>query len=99
MNRLARKVAVVTGASSGVGRAIAEAFGLEGALVALIARDTDGLDRAARGIRDRGGTALVLPLDVSDAAAVEEAADRVGREWGRIDIWVNDAMVSVFAPA
>lgn len=92
------KVAVITGASSGVGRAIARAFGAEGAKVALIARGVDGLEAAAREVRERGGNALVLPLDVSDAKAVDAAARRVVDELGAIDIWVNDAMVSVFSP-
>jgi NAD(P)-dependent dehydrogenase (short-subunit alcohol dehydrogenase family) len=96
--QLAGKVAVVTGASSGVGRAIAEAFGQEAARVALIARGEAGLEAAARAIREAGAEAMVLPLDVSDADAVEAAADRVIARWGCIDIWVNDAMVSVFAP-
>jgi NAD(P)-dependent dehydrogenase (short-subunit alcohol dehydrogenase family) len=92
------QVVVVTGASSGVGRAIARAFGSERAKVALIARNVDGLDAAAREVRDRGGEALVLPLDVADSAAVDRAADQIVSEWGRIDVWINDAMVSVFAP-
>jgi short-subunit dehydrogenase len=96
--KLENKIVVVTGASSGVGRAIARRFGAEGANVALIARDLIGLEDAASEIRIMGGQAMVLPLDVSDAAAVERAADRVASLWGRIDVWVNDAMVSVFAP-
>jgi NAD(P)-dependent dehydrogenase (short-subunit alcohol dehydrogenase family) len=96
--RLEGKVAVVTGASSGVGRAIARAFGREGARVGLIARNADGLEAAACELRESGAEALVLPLDVADAAAVDWAADYVATEWGAIDIWVNDAMVSVFAP-
>ncbi len=96
--KLENKIVVVTGASSGVGRAIARRFGAEGAKVALIARDLIGLEDAASEIRIMGGQAMVLPLDVSDAAAVERAADRVASLWGRIDVWVNDAMVSVFAP-
>ncbi|WP_394846720.1 SDR family oxidoreductase [Pendulispora brunnea] len=95
---LAGKVAVVTGASSGVGRALARAFGDRGASVALIARTRDALDAAAEEIVRAGGRAMVFPLDVSDAQAVESAADRVVAEWGCIDIWLNDAMVSVFAP-
>jgi NAD(P)-dependent dehydrogenase (short-subunit alcohol dehydrogenase family) len=92
------KVVVVTGASSGVGRSIARTFAAEGARVGLIARGVEGLRAAAREVRERGGEALVLPLDVSDAPAVDAAADRVVATWGGIDVWINDAMVSVFAP-
>lgn len=91
------KVVVVTGASSGVGRAIARAAGEQRARVALIARGTDGLEAAAREIDAAGGESLVLPLDLADAAAVEAASDRIIARWGRIDVWVNDAMVSVFS--
>ena len=97
--RLDGRVVVVTGASSGVGRAIAERFGREGARVGLVARGVEGLEGAAAAIRAAGGEALVLPLDVADAPAVDAAADRVAAAGGGIDIWVNDAMVSVFAPA
>ena len=93
-----RKVVVVTGASAGVGRAIVRAFGARGAHIGLIARGIDGLEAARREVESMGGRALVLPLDVADAKAVEAAAERVERELGPIDIWVNDAMVSVFAP-
>jgi len=96
--RLKDKVTVVTGASSGVGRAIARAFAQEGAKVALIARGREGLEAAAREISVLGSEALVLPLDVSEPSAVNGAADEVIRKWGHIDVWVNDAMVSVFAP-
>jgi NADP-dependent 3-hydroxy acid dehydrogenase YdfG len=93
------QVVVVTGASAGVGRAIARAFGAEGARVALLARSREPLEAAADEIRRAGGDALVLPLDVADADAVEAAAAETERRFGRIDTWVNDAMVSVFAPA
>src|SRR5215212_10306856 len=96
--RMGGAVVVVTGASSGVGRACARAFGTRGARVALIARNEDGLKAADDEIRRAGGTAMVLPLDVADAAAVDEAAARVEAEWGRIDVWVNCAMATVFAP-
>lgn len=89
---------VVTGASQGIGRAVARALAVKHAKVALIARGTDGLLGAEREVKALGGEALVLPLDVSDAAAVQAAADCVVRQWGRIDGWVNDAMVSVFSP-
>ncbi|HET8541014.1 MAG TPA: SDR family oxidoreductase [Anaeromyxobacter sp.] len=92
------RVVVVTGASAGVGRAVARAFGHERAKLGLIARTREALEEAAREIERAGGEALVLPLDVADAAAVEKAADEVVARWGRIDVWVNDAMVSVFSP-
>ncbi len=92
------QVVVVTGASSGVGRAIARAFGAAGARVGLIARTREALENCAAEIREAGGEALVLPLDVADAVAVERASDEVVKLWGHIDIWVNDAMVGVFAP-
>jgi NAD(P)-dependent dehydrogenase (short-subunit alcohol dehydrogenase family) len=93
-----REVAVVTGASAGLGRAIVREFARHGASVGLIARGRDGLDGAKREVEAAGGKALVLPLDVSDAAAVEAAAGRVESELGPIDVWVNDAMASVFSP-
>ncbi len=93
-----RETVVVTGASAGLGRAIAREFGKNGARVGLIARGIDGLNGAKRDIEASGGKALVLPLDVADAAKIEEAAERVEQEFGPIDIWVNDAMVSVFSP-
>jgi short-subunit dehydrogenase len=92
------KIVVVTGASAGVGRATVRAFAKQGADVALIARGIDGLEGAAAEVRSMGRRALVLPLDVSDSAAVEAAADRVEKELGPIDVWVNDAMLSVFSP-
>ena len=91
-------VAVVTGASSGIGRAVARELSRAGADVALLARGVDGLEAAAREVEANGRRALVFPLDVADAGAVDDAADRIVAQWGHIDIWVNDAMVSVFAP-
>lgn len=88
---------MVTGASAGVGRATARALGRTGARVGLIARDPAQLEAAAREVRELGGTALALPLDVADARALERAAERVERELGPIDAWINDAMASVFA--
>ena len=93
------QVVAVTGASSGVGRAIARAFGAVGSKVGLIARGVEGLEACAQEILRAGGEALVLPVDVSDAAATERAARALIDKWGRIDTWVNNAMVSVFSPA
>jgi NAD(P)-dependent dehydrogenase (short-subunit alcohol dehydrogenase family) len=95
---LAGKIAVVTGASAGVGRATVRALADRGASVGLIARGRDGLEGARREVERCGGRALVLPLDVADGHVVDDAAERVERELGPIDIWVNNAMVSVFAP-
>ncbi len=91
-------VVVVAGASSGVGRASARAFGARGARVALLARGIDGLEAAAREVREAGGTAYVHPLDVGDAQAVEQAADAVERALGPIDVWVNSAVAIVHGP-
>ncbi len=93
-----RPVVVITGASAGVGRAAVRAFARGGADIGLIARGVDGLEAARREVEEQGGRAIVLPADVADAAAVEAAADRVERDLGPIDVWVNNAMVSVFSP-
>ena len=89
---------VVTGASGGIGRATATAFGARGARVALIARGEAGLAGAAADVERAGGKALVLPTDVADADAVFAAAERAEAELGPIDTWVNVAFTSVFAP-
>jgi NADP-dependent 3-hydroxy acid dehydrogenase YdfG len=89
---------VVTGASAGVGRATVREFAKQKAKIGLIARGTEGLEAARREVQDAGGEALVLPLDVSDADAMQQAADRVERELGPIDVWINNAMASVFSP-
>ncbi|HEV8628866.1 MAG TPA: SDR family oxidoreductase [Thermoanaerobaculia bacterium] len=92
------EVVVVTGASAGVGRATVRELARRGAWVGLLARGVDGLEAARREVEQAGGRALALPVDVTDAAAVEAAAERVERELGPIDVWVNDAMVTVLAP-
>jgi NAD(P)-dependent dehydrogenase (short-subunit alcohol dehydrogenase family) len=89
---------VVTGASGGVGRACAVRFGARGDRVVLLARGERGLAGAAQEVRDAGGTPYPYPVDVADADAVFAAADRVEQDVGPIDVWVNDAFSSVFAP-
>lgn len=90
-------VVVITGASGGVGRATARRFAKEGASVALLARGKAGLEGAAREVEELGGRALVLPTDVADPDQVEKAATRAESELGPIDIWINDAMVTVYS--
>ncbi|MFG3335082.1 SDR family oxidoreductase [Streptomyces tendae] len=92
------EVVVVTGATGGVGRATARAFGARGAAVALIARGEHALQRAAEEVEAAGGRALPLVVDVADAEAVDAAATRVEEEFGPIDVWVNAAFSTVFAP-
>src|SRR3954451_9780872 len=92
------EVVVVTGASAGLGRAIAHAFAREGARIGLLARGRAGLEGAKREVEQLGGEALIVPTDVADAAAVEAAATQVEDKFGPIDIWVNNAMCSVFSP-
>jgi NAD(P)-dependent dehydrogenase (short-subunit alcohol dehydrogenase family) len=92
------QVVVITGASGGIGRAVARRYGIRGARVALLARGEEGLAAAADDVRARGGTALPIPVDVADLDAVFAAADRVESELGPIEVWVNDAFTSVFAP-
>jgi len=89
---------VVTGASAGVGRAVVRALGDRGDAVGLVARGRDGLEHAAKEVESRGGVACVAPADVADPDEVEAAASRVESELGPIDVWVNVAMTSVFAP-
>lgn len=92
------EVVVITGASAGVGRAAVQAFARAGARIGLLARGRAGLEGARRDAERLGGEALVLPTDVADADAVEAAAAAVEEKFGPIDIWVNDAMASVFSP-
>ncbi|MFW5678652.1 MAG: SDR family oxidoreductase [Pseudomonadota bacterium] len=88
---------VVTGASAGVGRATALRLADDGARVALIARDREALEDTARDVAAKGGEALVLPCDVAEAEAVFRAADAAVEAWGGIDVWINDAMVTLFS--
>jgi NAD(P)-dependent dehydrogenase (short-subunit alcohol dehydrogenase family) len=89
---------VITGASAGIGRATAELFGRRGANVVLIARGSGGLQAAASAVEKAGGSALAIPADVADFDAVERAAQQAEDRFGPIDVWVNVAFTSVFAP-
>ena len=91
------EVVVITGATAGVGRATARAYAAEGARIGLLARGSDGLEATRREIASLGGEALILPTDVADAAQVEAAAEAVEEAFGPIDVWINNAMTSVFA--
>lgn len=92
------EVIVITGASAGVGRATARAFAARKAHIALLARDTDGLAAAAQEVEAAGGRALALPVDVADADAMEQTAQRIEDALGPIDVWINVAMATVYAP-
>ena len=91
------EVVVITGATSGVGRATVRRFARDKASIALVARSREGLEAARKEVESAGGRAIVLPIDVSDADAVESAAQAVEEALGPIDIWINDAMTTVFA--
>lgn len=91
------RVVVITGAGAGIGRATARRFGADGDKVALLARGEEELEGAAREIEAAGGTALIVPTDVADPDAVEAAAEQVERELGPIDVWVSNAMTTVFS--
>ena len=94
-----KQVVVITGASAGVGRATVRAFARQGADIGLIARGKEGLEATRREVEALGGRALVLPLDVADAEKVGTAAAQVEKMLGPIDVWINNAMASVFSPA
>lgn len=92
------EVVVITGASAGLGRATAREFGRQGARVGLLARGADGLEAAKREMESAGAKAVAIPTDVADSEAVERAAAMVEEQLGPIDIWINNAMASVFSP-
>jgi NAD(P)-dependent dehydrogenase (short-subunit alcohol dehydrogenase family) len=89
---------VVTGASAGIGRAVAREFGGRGARVGLLSRGRKGLEQAAAEVESAGGSALVVPTDMANFDEVDEAAEQVEQRFGNIDVWVNVAFTSVFAP-
>ena len=93
-----KRVVVITGASAGLGRSVVREFARKGDNVALIARGTEGLEGAKREVEQAGGKALIFPIDVADADAVERAAAETEEKLGPIDVWVNNAMNSVFSP-
>jgi NAD(P)-dependent dehydrogenase (short-subunit alcohol dehydrogenase family) len=92
------KVVVITGASGGVGRATAQAFARLGAYIGLLARGHEGLENTRKEVESLGGRAIAIPTDVAYPDQVEAAAERVENEFGPIDIWVNNAMTTVFTP-
>jgi NAD(P)-dependent dehydrogenase (short-subunit alcohol dehydrogenase family) len=94
----AQQVVMITGASAGVGRASARAFAARGASIGLLARGRAGLDAARQDVESLGSRAMVFTADVADAAAVQRAADALAATFGPIDVWVNNAMASVFSP-
>lgn len=97
-DKLRGKVVMITGASAGIGRAAARAFAGHGAKIGLLARGLEGLMAAKKEVEEAGGEGFVLVADVADEKAVEAAAEKLENKFGPIDIWVNDAMVSVFSP-
>jgi short-subunit dehydrogenase len=89
---------IITGASAGIGRATAHRFARAGARIGLIARDEASLNEVKREVEERGGEAMIAPADVSDAKALISAAETLAVGLGRIEVWVNDAMATVFSP-
>src|SRR5947207_12692622 len=94
----ASEVVVITGASAGVGRALVRKFAKAGARLGLLARGRDGLEAARKEVEELGAKARIVSIDVADAGQVEAAAAEIETELGEIDIWINNAMASVFSP-
>ena len=92
------EVVVITGASAGLGRAIVRRFAQDGACIGLVARGKDGLEGAKKDVENFGGKAIIIQGDVADPETTERAAEETEKAFGPIDIWINDAMVSVFSP-
>ena len=92
------EVVVVTGASAGLGRATVRAFAKQGARIGLVSRNRERLEETRKEVETLGGQALVIPTDVAEADAVQAAAEAVENQFGPLDVWVNNAMVSVFSP-
>lgn len=92
------EVVVITGSSAGIGRATARRFARAGARIGLLARGVEGLEGARQDVETLGGEALPIPTDVSSPEQIEAAASRVEERFGPIDIWINNAMTSVFSP-
>jgi NAD(P)-dependent dehydrogenase (short-subunit alcohol dehydrogenase family) len=97
-NGSAPPTVVVTGASAGIGRAVVREYAAMGARIGMVARGRAGLEAGAEEVEKIGGTALIAPADVSDYDAVDRAADMIEKELGPIDIWVNGAVATIFAP-
>jgi short-subunit dehydrogenase len=97
-DRQKSEVVVVTGASAGLGRAIVRAFARQGARIGLVSRNQERLEEAKKEVESLGGQGLVLPNDVSEDERVEAVAEAVEKHFGPLDVWVNNAMVSVFSP-